>query len=63
MISVAPSNRQECPAGFLFDMIYDVARQSEIKFSGIKIGTANNKVLTVINNGVYSRLSGFVPDK
>lgn len=53
----------EAMQDFLFDMIYDVARQSEIKFSGIKISATNNKFLTVTNNGVYSRLSGFVPDK
>ena len=53
----------EAMQDFLFDMIYDVACQSEIKFSGIKIGATNNKILTVTNNGVYSRLSGFVPDK
>ncbi len=45
------------------DLKKRLTQHSEIKFSGIKIGTANNKVLTVTNNGVYTRLSGFVPDK
>lgn len=53
----------EAMQDFLFDMIYDAARQSEIKFSGIKVSATNNNILTVTNNGVYSRLSGFVPEK
>ena len=44
---------------FLFDMIYDSAHKKTIKFDNIEINALDDKKLSILKNGKFSRIKSF----
>ena len=52
----------EAMQDFLFDMIMDAAKNTNISFDNIKISVAENKTLILSVNGKFSRIKEFNPN-
>ncbi len=53
----------EATQDFLFDMIYNAAIKHIIKFDNIEIKALDDKKLTIIYDGTFSRIKSFSADK